>query len=253
MTRGVKRTEPLPPCIDCGEQPMRHVSLGWCQRCYNHAVAEGRHVPKPRRGTGYCEVCPERVHAHGYCVVHYYRWRDHGDPLGGGTYDGEPLEFLRSVVDGPVTDECIPWPYAGAVRGRGVVTFRGEQMNAARAALIMFTGIDPPDLEACHGPCSIKALCVNAPGGHVYWGTHLDNVSKDKVRDGTAPRGANHPMAKLWPHQVNMIRQAIAAGEPTVKVATKWGISPKHVNAIIAGTRWAHLPAKRVIYRRSST
>ncbi len=54
-----------------------------------------------------------RMGRHRFCGPHYGRKQRYGDPLGGGTYEGEPETFLRSLAAEPhlACDECVTWPF----------------------------------------------------------------------------------------------------------------------------------------------
>lgn len=67
----------------------------------------------------------------------------------------------------------------------------------------------------------------------------------DMVIKGRAakPKGQKHPMSKLTPEIVMAIRQAYARGEATQgALATIYGLHRNHVNDLIRGKRWPHLP-----------
>lgn len=56
-------------------------------------------------------------------------------------------------------------------------------MRAHRLALVMATGEDPPDKEACHAPTCTTSLCCN--DAHLRWGTREENEA-DKARKRAA-------------------------------------------------------------------
>jgi hypothetical protein len=87
------------------------------------------------------------------------------------------------------------WPWIGAVGNRGRQR-SGTDRNAGglyghirtggvgaplikahRLALILATGEDWPELEACHALWCTTTLCCNAWGGHLRWGTREDNIA----------------------------------------------------------------------------
>lgn len=63
-------------------------------------------------------------------------------------------------------------------------------------------------------------------------------------------QGIKNANARLTPWRVRLIRQRHAAGEPTSLLASTYGVTPRHVRAILKGRNWALLPAKRYIQRR---
>lgn len=83
------------------------------------------------------------------------------------------------------TDECILWSFGHTLNGYGNVKFQGRTRSAHRVALILTTGIDPPDMDAAHGPCHAPS-CINPR--HLSWKTSQENCH-DKKRDGTVRTG----------------------------------------------------------------
>lgn len=128
------------------------------------------------------------VLARGWCDCHYRRWRAHGDPLGGRTSPKEPIGFItRLLASRPWPSECVPWPYATNLDGRGVVSFFGMSFLAHRLILMLRDGCSPwPKLQACHTCGNGHLGCVNP--GHLYWGTQKDNEA-DKIAHGTKTWG----------------------------------------------------------------
>lgn len=82
------------------------------------------------------------------------------------------------------------WPWRGAVVNRNSEksvggryghireSGRGSPMiKVHRLALVLATGEDWPELEACHALWCTTTLCCNAWGGHLRWGTREDNIA----------------------------------------------------------------------------
>lgn len=116
-----------------------------------------------------------------------------GERAGAGRFTSRPLaERLAEKVDrsgGP--DAC--WPFTGRIsvnRGSGLgygqirdcstVGQRGRLLKAHRTALVLATGDDPPDMDACHR-CD-NTICCNP--SHLFWGTHRANMRDYIVKYG---------------------------------------------------------------------
>ncbi len=101
-------------------------------------------------------------------------------------------------------------------------------------------------LHRCDNP-----PCINP--AHLFLGTNLDNIS-DKVQKRRQASGQkvrkNHGHLKgevvvtsrLTAEQVMEIRRREHAGEKNASLAEEFGISETHLQYIVRGKAWAHLP-----------
>ena len=116
-----------------------------------------------------------------YCEAHYRRFLRYGDPLGGSSYKGEPLSWLRSAVL-IETNECIDWPYGKSNNGRGTVHWEGKNRIVYHIVLILVGRKPPlPPLETRHTCGRGRYGCINP--AHLIVGTHQENT-EDRLRDG---------------------------------------------------------------------
>ena len=143
------------------------------------------------------------------------------------TASGESLAWLHQLVKQPPND-CVIWPFAIDPRsGYGIVIFGGKTRTAHRAALILFSGEDPPGRDASHGPCHNRACCNPL---HLSWKTTTENHG-DKPRDGTDNRGRKHYLAKLTADQVRAI---LRDTRQHAVIARDYGVSRSNVSNIKA-------------------
>jgi hypothetical protein len=174
--------------------------------------------------------------------------------------DGEALtsanvrRFRRLVGE---LDErgCRPWQGALSPGGYGRVNVggrAGRRLQAHRVAFALAFNQDPVGLVVCHR-CD-HPRCVNAD--HLFLGTQADNIrdaqEKGRIAHGAAhgsktrpervARGERHGASRLTAEQVRDIRRAKAAGERSVEIATRFGVSRVNVDDIAAGRRWASVP-----------
>lgn len=103
-----------------------------------------------------------------------------------------PQGFIFEVAAFPPPDRCVIWPFAMEKTGYGVLKYNGKKVTASRMALFLFTGYDPVDLDAAHGPCHNRACCNPHPDHGMRWATRQQNMM-DMRRDGSARKSKKRP------------------------------------------------------------
>jgi hypothetical protein len=84
--------------------------------------------------------------------------------------------FWAKVDTSAGPDACHPWTGAVSKRLYGTIQTGGRGtplIKAHRFALVLATGIEPDDKEACHAPTCTTSLCCNQR--HLRWGTRTEN------------------------------------------------------------------------------
>ena len=140
--------------------------------------------------------------------------------------------YLRSIT------ECILTP---AVNARGYAQVRlskpgfRQTRYVHRLVLLAFRGHDwRPGLEVCHGPAGVSDNSLS----NLSWGTHQENNSRDKARDGTLTLGERSGTAKLTEESVRLIR---SSDEPRAALAKRFGVSASLVDQVVWRKVWAHV------------
>lgn len=178
--------------------------------------------------------CGKRHKALGWCVPHYRRHLRYGDPVGGGTPNGEPLKFFREVVLPYEGNKCLKWPYSN-VRGYGEVTIDGKHRLVTRLACEERNGPPPtPDHEAAHSCGNGHKRCCTKR--HLSWKTHAENMA-DMVAHGTSLRGENNPRAKITVAGAARVRELKGIMSQRA-IAVKFRISQQQVSNIHVGKSW---------------
>lgn len=186
----------------------------------------------------YCSVegCGKPHEARGWCNAHYRRFRAHGDPLGGGTRNGEPLAFLETVVFSFEGEECLPWPYGSTSEGYGLININGKKRLATRVVCEHEHGPPPtPEHQAAHNCGKGHLGCVNPR--HLRWTTRKENYD-DRLIHGTVSRGERNGLAKLTEAQVLEIR---ASQKPQSQLAAEYGVAQSNISQIKSRKNWAWL------------
>jgi hypothetical protein len=123
-------------------------------------------------GDATCSIsgCDKKRYGHGWCNMHWSRWRRHGDPETPSNQGLEPMtRFLSKVnVDGP----CWEWVGQLNAQGYGVFSFRRKDESAHRWLYQQLVATVPDGLELDH-LCRNRA-CVNPD--HLEPVTHKVNV-----------------------------------------------------------------------------
>lgn len=187
------------------------------------------------------EGCPrdERLRR-GFCGAHYYRWRVHGDPLGGGIDKGARLVFLAEVLASD-TDDCIIWPFS-KTNGYGALHINGTSTQVHRYVCEKVHGPKPsPGMHAAHR-CGVAACCNPR---HVRWATAAENIA-DQLTHGTKGRGERMSNAKLTDDMVRELRRRHSTGEKSNKLGPEFGISGRRVRRIVSGQAWRHVTDPRL-------
>ena len=140
-------------------------------------------------------------------------------------------------------DECWEWKGTKHNAGYGLFSIGGKNVLAHRVMWEIENGPIPEGdfrgtMCVCH-KCDNR-ICVNPD--HLFIGTARDNVLDmySKKRDNTK-RGEDHPRAKLSDLEVRHIKELLAAGCWQTEVAAALDVSPKTINHISCGRRWAHI------------
>lgn len=173
------------------------------------------------------------------CAAHHWRWRKHGDPLGGrSTERGDLPAFLVKALVAE-TDDCIFWPYTRGSNGYGIIRIDGRRKVVSRIVCERAHG-DPPTLkhQAAHSCGRGHEGCINPR--HLRWATRIENEA-DKLIHGTHRRGQRQHSAKLTEFDVIDIRRRAAAGETQRAIASEFGVGQQTVSGIVRREKWAWL------------
>lgn len=127
----------------------------------------------------------------------------------------------------------------GNPKGRcfyGHIRANGTTKPVTHAAWFLTHGKWPKQLNHKCDNCG----CVNPE--HLYEGTQKQNIA-DRTRRGRhwAPRGSDHPRAKLNEKQVKVIRAAQVTQRFLAEI---FGVSERTIQAIKMGKVWKHLIRK---------
>lgn len=177
----------------------------------------------------------------GFCRIHYSRLCRHGDPLGGGTVQGDVLRFINDVAAHFKGAECLTWPFSNDGKGYGQLSLNGRVGKAHRYVCEIAHGKPTVEAPLAAHSCGNGHLgCVNP--AHLSWKTHAENM-KDMVAHGSSTRGERSAQAKLTEADAKEILRM--KGKSSLrKIAVKFGVQASTISRIHTGHRWSHLTAE---------
>lgn len=131
--------------------------------------------------------CGKPMHARGWCIGHYARWRTEGDPGGPlRPYLTDDSARFWAKVDKRGPDDCWLWlANKTAPNGHGRFSTGGSMVMAHRFAYELLVGPIPDGLVIDH-LCRVR-LCVNPK--HLEPVTAVENIKRG-WRDRKAERCA---------------------------------------------------------------
>jgi hypothetical protein len=164
----------------------------------------GRELAEERNRGCAIQGCDRPHNCRGWCLLHYTRWKRHGDPEHTAFILGDDAARLRSHV---AADENGCWVFQGSlnVKGYGSFRFGGRTRLAHRAAYEIWVGPIPEGLtidhlcrnRACVNPAHLEAVtqrtnllrgetvtAANAAKTHCYRGHEFKPENIYRLRNG---------------------------------------------------------------------
>jgi len=218
--------------------------------------------------------CSDPVLARKLCRVHYARFRQHGDPLGGRwrfkrggackvanchrsalslglcgkhyralLYHGDPLYCRQTVADfiksllGHAGDACVDWPFSKNDGGYPVIRRGKKTIFAHREACRLAHGDPPPDKPQAAHNCG-RRLCVNP--NHLRWASYIENAA-DKLIHGTHNRGERAGRATLTDEAARTVKRRLRQGESNRNIARDLKVHPRTIYEIKRGQTWKYV------------
>lgn len=138
--------------------------------------------------------------------------------------------------------ECWEWIGLLNTHGYGQARFDGKNMNASRAAWMIFHGEVPGGLVVCH-KCDNRKCCNPY---HMFVGTQGDNV-RDCNQKGRGRShfvcGSAHPRvnAKLDLDKVAKAKRLYEAGVTQVEIGRMFGVDSSVISRAVRGKSWVHV------------
>jgi hypothetical protein len=202
------------------------------------------------------ELCFGEI-PHGQMVLHKCHNRDccnpsHlaiGDKPDTSLHPSPEERFWAKVAKGG-TEECWEWQGSRNEHGYGSFGVRNRCTKGAhRVSWEIAHGDIPEGVEVCH-------RCDNPPccnPGHLFLGTHADNMGDCKAKGRTArhvgdalahcperrARGERQGLAKLTWEDARAIRSRFAIGGVTKKaLAIEYGVNPSTLADVISEKTW---------------
>lgn len=227
----------VPEC----SSPTKTNRAGYCRK---HATRIKKHgtTDAGRRTRGHCGQpdCEKPHHVHGFCTLHWERYRKYGSPeivkkVNTGSLSARFWKLVNKHGPTQPHMETRCWEWTGAVcGGYGRLTFNYKVITAHRLSLYVHNGYWPKN--ALHR-CDHK-ICVNPD--HLYDGTAKENA-RDAVERGLLPKGDRVSTSKLSAAQVVEIKSRIARGERNKDIAPDYTVTVDAISLIRHGKNWKHI------------
>jgi len=188
------------------------------------------------------EGCERLLNGHGFCSMHYDRWRKHGSPFAGPRNHAPDEVRFQRYVDKKGPDDCWLWTANKLKAGYGQFQIggKGGPTKLAHRLAFEYANGRPPNegmviMHSCDNPG-----CVNP--SHLSEGTYRENT-EDMVRKGRncfhVAYGEDSAVAKLMDEDVREIRAA--EGVTNASLGRKFGVSPSTIKAVRNRTTWKHV------------
>lgn len=181
------------------------------------------------------EGCASKNYGHGFCRLHWQRWRNHGDPSVCLTPNGRPLRdrFEEKVDRSGGATACHLWVGQLHHQGYGRMFAEGRRRYVHHVSWFLEEGFWPNYLRhACDNP-----PCVSR--AHLAEGTHADNMRDMAERGRYVVRyGEDHHASRLNPEKVAEIRRRRAAGETIVELGKVYGVNHTSISRVCRGVTW---------------
>jgi len=144
-----------------------------------------------------------------------------------------PVRFWRKIAVG-APDACWPWVLRTDSDGYGRIKRDGRFIGAHRAAYELHYGESVAGKFVCHR-CD-NPRCCNP--GHLFLGTHQDNMA-DRNAKGRTASGTQNGRAKLNWQIVRAIRAAYTPRKVGAsRLAARFGVNRCVVEDIVYGKTW---------------
>lgn len=182
-------------------------------------------------------LCTRRHEAHGWCSLHYRRWRNRGDPLLTiRSPNGTTIADRLTRYSCRATNGCLEWTGSCAEFGYGVMTVDGRPRGVHVLSWELHKGPVPPGLYVLH-------RCDNPPcfdHEHLFLGTQAENMA-DMVTKGRSLPGELNGNSRLTAGDVQEIRVLIDAGHSMRSIAPKFLVTRTTIRDIRRGRTWKGL------------
>ena len=155
----------------------------------------------------------------------------------------QKIDRLRIAYEDKVVRQEGCWDWKGWMTGQGYggIYFDSKTIGAYKASWIINNGMVPDGKWILH-KCDNR-ICSNPD--HLYLGTSSQNAI-DRINRTALPKnmftcGENHPSAKLKTADVIRIKELIALGVPSTRLAKEYKVNDQTISKIKHKQSWKHL------------
>ncbi len=191
------------------------------------------------------ESCSNKLFAKQLCRSHYYRNKEYGNPLAGGTQRGAALSWLERHLSRDNFLDCEselslnPWPFYRTAGGRPAIRINGKQETLQRIVCRHFNGQPENDSVVVRHLCGKGNLGCIRPQCLV-WGTYSENGA-DAIAHGASTKGERNSNAVLTETDVRAMRKSWSAGVSQDHLAEIYGVTQSCVSRVVNKHTWSFI------------
>jgi len=225
------------------QNPLPIYSVGICCFC----MGNSKSIYQRKCGV---EGCGKKNYANGFCKMHDYRIKVHGNiniPNYKIVHSFHDLKALRNhlmqhrrIAPHPILGtQCWEWTKGKITKGYGHICIKTKTYKVHRISAHIFLGFDIHSKKCICHTCD-NPSCFNPE--HLWIGTYSENMlDMYKKSRGRNQYGEKNSMAKLTENKIRRIRLMLELEAPRQKIASIFNVNRNLISLINRKKIWNHI------------